>query len=48
MYRSRIALFVLAAAIASTTVIADATAQTRLRFGHDQPVGSMYDEGHRR
>jgi tripartite ATP-independent transporter DctP family solute receptor len=21
--------------------------QVRLRFGHDQPVGSMYDEGHR-
>jgi TRAP-type transport system periplasmic protein len=41
----RLALFTLAA-IASALVAADATAQTRLRFGHDQPVGSMYDEGH--
>jgi tripartite ATP-independent transporter DctP family solute receptor len=24
----------------------EAAAQTKLRFGHDQPVGSMYDEGH--
>jgi tripartite ATP-independent transporter DctP family solute receptor len=23
-----------------------AQAQTKLRFGHDQPIGSMYDEGH--
>ena len=46
MFQSRIALFALAAAIAGTAVASDATAQTRLRFGHDQPVGSMYDEGH--
>jgi tripartite ATP-independent transporter DctP family solute receptor len=25
----------------------EAVAQTTLRFGHDQPVGSMYDEGHK-
>jgi TRAP-type transport system periplasmic protein len=24
-----------------------ADAQTKLRFGHDQPIGSMYDEGHK-
>jgi TRAP-type transport system periplasmic protein len=24
----------------------EALAQTKFRFGHDQPVGSMYDEGH--
>ena len=24
----------------------EADAQTKFRFGHDQPVGSMYDEGH--
>jgi tripartite ATP-independent transporter DctP family solute receptor len=46
MQLSRVALFVAAAAIAGTTFSSDATAQTRLRFGHDQPVGSMYDEGH--
>ena len=28
-------------------VVTSADAQTRLRFGHDQPVGSMYDEGHK-
>src|SRR5688572_15615770 len=33
---------ILLAAVASTA----ANAQTKLRFGHDQPVGSMYDEGH--
>ena len=27
-------------------ILTDGAAQTRLRFGHDQPVGSMYDEGH--
>ena len=46
MQLSRVALFVAVAAIASATVASDATSQTRLRFGHDQPVGSMYDEGH--
>jgi TRAP-type transport system periplasmic protein len=46
MHYRRLALLTLAAAIASTMMAADAAAQTRLRFGHDQPVGSMYDEGH--
>jgi TRAP-type transport system periplasmic protein len=46
MQFSRVALFVAAAAIAGATFSSDVTAQTRLRFGHDQPVGSMYDEGH--
>src|SRR5690349_1236021 len=26
---------------------AGADAQTKMRFGHDQPIGSMYDEGHK-
>jgi TRAP-type transport system periplasmic protein len=30
----------------ATAILTDGAAQTRLRFGHDQPVGSMYDEGH--
>ena len=46
MQLSRFALFVVSAALAGATLASDATAQTRLRFGHDQPVGSMYDEGH--
>jgi tripartite ATP-independent transporter DctP family solute receptor len=46
MQLSRVALLVAVAAIASAIVASDATSQTRLRFGHDQPVGSMYDEGH--
>jgi tripartite ATP-independent transporter DctP family solute receptor len=32
--------------LAASVGLAPADAQTRLRFGHDQPVGSMYDEGH--
>ena len=36
--------FGLAIAVAAST---GADAQTKLRFGHDQPVGSMYDEGHK-
>lgn len=36
------AAILLAAALSTK----DAHAQTKLRFGHDQPVGSMYDEGH--
>ena len=46
MYQARTALLALVAAVASAAVTFDASAQTRLRFGHDQPVGSMYDEGH--
>ena len=37
--------FVGAAALASAAWTASAQ-DVRLRFGHDQPVGSMYDEGH--
>src|SRR5688500_2501780 len=46
MQLSRFALLAMSAAIAGASFVSDATAQTRLRFGHDQPVGSMYDEGH--
>ena len=46
MYQLRTALLALAVAAATATAASDASAQTRLRFGHDQPVGSMYDEGH--
>ncbi len=45
MTHIRIALFA-ATALAIGLAATDASAQTRLRFGHDQPVGSMYDEGH--
>jgi TRAP-type transport system periplasmic protein len=45
MTQCRIALLALIA-IVGAAFASDATAQTRLRFGHDQPVGSMYDEGH--
>jgi tripartite ATP-independent transporter DctP family solute receptor len=40
---SILALLALAAADAGTA----GAQQVRLRFGHDQPVGSMYDEGHK-
>jgi len=44
---STVATFVGAAIFFAATVASTAaTAQTKLRFGHDQPVGSMYDEGH--
>jgi TRAP-type transport system periplasmic protein len=35
-----------AAAALSFATLDLAWSQTKLRFGHDQPVGSMYDEGH--
>jgi TRAP-type transport system periplasmic protein len=34
-------------ALIGLALATDVAAQTRLRFGHDQPVGSMYDEGHK-
>lgn len=43
-FLSRLAL-VLAVAFAGAVPSAPAQ-QIKLRFGHDQPVGSMYDEGH--
>jgi len=43
MFQSRRALL---AAVVSAGLVTTASAQTKFRFGHDQPVGSMYDEGH--
>lgn len=43
-YRKSVAV---AAAAVLLSWACDASAQTKLRFGHDQPVGSMYDEGHK-
>ncbi len=40
------ALAAYACASVLTIATLPANAQTKLRFGHDQPVGSMYDEGH--
>jgi tripartite ATP-independent transporter DctP family solute receptor len=44
----RLVLFALAALVALPIAwAAPAAAQIKLRAGHDQPVGSMYDEGHK-
>ncbi len=42
MFKSILGALILTLAVG----LGNADAQTRLRFGHDQPVGSMYDEGH--
>lgn len=41
-----LAAFIWATVLAAAAVSVPADAQAKLRFGHDQPVGSMYDEGH--
>lgn len=38
--------FLIGIAVFAVSAATEAQAQTKLRFGHDQPVGSMYDEGH--
>jgi TRAP-type C4-dicarboxylate transport system substrate-binding protein len=45
-YKRLIALTALACSPVLAGGIAASQAQTKLRFGHDQTVGSMYDEGH--
>lgn len=45
-FRPMTALAALACSAVLASGFAPANAQTKLRFGHDQPVGSMYDEGH--
>ena len=45
-YKRMIALTALACSAVLAGGIAAADAQTKLRFGHDQTIGSMYDEGH--
>lgn len=47
MSRIRAAAVAALALLAASSVAVQAAAQeVKLRFGHDQPVGSMYDEGH--
>ncbi len=44
---NRFSLIALAALAAAASIPSGACAQQiRLRIGHDQPAGTMYDEGH--
>jgi tripartite ATP-independent transporter DctP family solute receptor len=47
MMRRRLTVLLAAALALPLAWAAPAAAQIKLRAGHDQPVGSMYDEGHK-
>ena len=46
MRRLALAVFAAFAAVAFALPAAALAQEIRLRMGHDQPLGSMYDEGH--